>query len=129
MENKPDDSWIQKYLGFEKPDIGDLDLDELDTEESVAGLPGESKVVYQTQLSGSEGNYQAYCAELVMTAFGDSPKSAQNALRVQVAEYLEDCDNLGALDEVLIDAGFYFDGESWISNDVTPVKDPDIVIF
>ena len=43
--------------------------------------------------------------------------------------YLEDCDELGTLDEVLIEAGFYFDGEAWMSNEVVPVKDPNIVIL
>ena len=132
MENKPDENWIQKYLGLEKPELPEFsgfELDDSVTDESVVGSPGKSKVIYQTQLSGSEGAYQGYCAELIITAFGDTPEAARNSLRLQVADYLEDCDNLGALDEVLIDAGFYFDGEAWISNDVTPVKDPDIVIF
>ena len=43
-----------------------------------------------------------------MTAFGDSPEAAREALRSQVSMYLEDCDELGTLDEVLIEAGFLF---------------------
>ena len=71
------------------------------------------------------------CPELLITAFGDTAEDARNALRQQVAEYLEDCDNLGALDEELIEAGFYFDPESevWISSAVRPVEGPDIVIL
>ena len=64
-----------------------------------------------------------------MTAFGDSPEAARDALRLQVSMYLEDCDELGLVDEVLIEAGFYHDGETWISNEVTPVKGPNIVIL
>ena len=85
--------------------------------------------MYQIQESRSGSAYQAVCPELVMTAFGDSPEAARNALRSQVSTYLEDCDELGALDEVLIKAGFYFDGEAWISNEAVPVKDPNIVIL
>ena len=87
------------------------------------------RIVYQIQESQSGKDYQAYCPELLVTAFGDSPESAKEALRVQVVQYLEDCDSLGTLDEALIEAGFYFDGEAWLSNEVYPVKDPKITMF
>ena len=87
------------------------------------------RIVYQIQESRSGNTHQAFCPELVITAFGDSPEAAREALRSQVATYLEDCDELGMLDEVLIDAGFYHDGESWVSNEVAPVKDPNIIIL
>ena len=89
----------------------------------------KGRIVYQVEESGSGGLFQAVCPELDVTAFGDTPEAAKEALRSQVSMYLEDCDQLGALDEVLIDAGFYFDGEAWISNQVVPVKDPNIVIL
>ena len=89
----------------------------------------KGRIVYQVEESGSGGVFQAVCPELDITAFGDTPEAAKEALRSQVTMYLEDCDQLGVLDETLIEAGFYFDGESWISNLVAPVKDPDIVIL
>ncbi len=85
--------------------------------------------MYQTEESRSGDTYQAVCPELVITAFGDSPEAAQESLRSQVSMYLEDCGELGLLDEVLIEAGFYFDGDAWVSNEVAPVKDPKIVIL
>lgn len=87
------------------------------------------RIVYQIQESQSGRTCQAVCPELIITAFGDSPEGARNTLRSQVSLYLEDCAGLGILDEVLIEAGFYFDQGSWISNEVSPVKDPDIVIL
>ena len=93
------------------------------------GLEHQGRIVYQIQESRSGKVHQAVCAELLVTAFGDSPEEARESLRTQVAQYLEDCDALGTLDEVLIEAGFYFDGDAWISNEVAPVKDPDINII
>ena len=84
------------------------------------------RVVYQIEESKAGDSFQAVCPELLITAFGDTREDARNALRQQVAEYLEDCDNLGALDEALIEAGFYFDGDVWMSNEVRPVEGPDI---
>ena len=89
----------------------------------------KGRIVYQVEESRSGGVCQAVCPELDITAFGDTPEAAKEALKSQVTMYLEDCDQLGALDETLIEAGFYFDGEAWTSNLVAPVKDPDIVIL
>lgn len=89
----------------------------------------KGRIVYQVEESRSGGVFQAVCPELDVTAFGDTLEAAKEALRSQVSMYLEDCDQLGVLDETLIEAGFYFDGEAWISNRVAPVKDPDIVIL
>ncbi len=102
-----------------------------DLPEDQPETTGEDKcrITYQIQESRSAKAHQAVCAELLITAFGDSSEEARESLRVQVAQYLEDCDALGILDEVLIEAGFYFDDEAWISNEVAPVKDPNIVIF
>ena len=96
---------------------------------SGKGAKNKTRIVYQIEESQSGSMYQALCPELIITAFGDSPEAAREALRSQVSMYLEDSDQLGTLDEVLIDAGFYFDGEAWTSNEVAPVKDPNIVII
>ena len=95
---------------------------------------GIDRIVYRIEESRAGSYYQAVCPELLVTAFGDTPQDARNALRQQVAEYLEDCDNLGELDEALIEAGFYRmlddqGSEVWMSSEVKPVKGPDITIF
>ncbi len=89
----------------------------------------KDRIVYRIEESRTGNSFQAVCPELLITAFGDTPEDARKALRQQVAEYLEDCDNLGVLDEALIEAGFYFDGDVWMSNEVKPVEGPDIVIL
>ena len=95
----------------------------------LAKGPDKSRIVYQIQESRSGKVYQAFCAELVITGFGDTAEAAKEELRSQIAMYLEDCDNLGELDNVLIEAGFYFDDEKWVSNEVAPVNDPKINFF
>ncbi len=100
-----------------------------DNTQSFSGSADRSRIVYQIQESRSGDVYQAFCAELVIAGFGDTADAAKVELRSQVAMYLEDCDNLGALDEVLIEAGFYFDDEKWVSNEVAPLGDPKINFF
>ena len=92
-------------------------------------MSANDRIVYQIEESKAGSSYQAVCPELVMTGFGDTPEDARNALRGQVAGYVEDCDEMGILDEVLIEAGFYFTGELWMSNEVEPAREPDILIL
>lgn len=87
------------------------------------------RIVYQIEESKSGETYQAFCPELLITAFGDTSEEARTALRSQVSGYLQDCEKIGALEAVLIDAGFYFQDEKWMSNAVEPVGDPNIRIF
>ena len=87
------------------------------------------RIVYRIEESWSGDTCQASCVELDMIGFGDTSEEARLALRVQVAGYLEDCEELGALEDVLIDAGFYDNGEVWMSSLVAPVPEPKIRFF
>ena len=84
------------------------------------------RIVYRIEETGAGTDYQALCPELVITGFGDSAEEAKDSLRRQVAGYLQDCEELTVLDETLIEAGFYFNGEVWMSNEVEPVQEPKI---
>jgi predicted RNase H-like HicB family nuclease len=84
------------------------------------------KIVYQIEESREGQHYLAYCPELVITGFGDSAEEARESLRSEISAYLEDCEALGILDDVLIDAGFYDDDEVWMSSLVTPPREPRI---
>ena len=91
--------------------------------------PSVDRIVYQIEESKSGETYQAFCPELLITAFGDTSEGARTALRAQVSKYLQDCEKIGALEEVLIEAGFYFEDDRWMSNEVVPARDPNIRIF
>ena len=83
-------------------------------------------MIYRIEESPAGNGYEALCPELVITGFGDTAEDAKTMLRRQVAEYLEDCEKLEALDETLIEAGFYFTGEVWMSSEVEPPPEPKI---
>ncbi len=87
------------------------------------------KIVYQIEESQQGSNWEAYCPELVITGFGDSADAARQALRAEIGAYLEDCEQLGILDAVLIDAGFYDNDEVWMSSLVTPPKEPRLTFL
>ena len=87
------------------------------------------RIVYVIEESKLAEAHQAYCPELVVTAFGDTAEESKEALRREIGAYLEDCEGLGILDEVLIEAGFYDNDDVWMSALVTPPKEPKITIL
>jgi len=87
------------------------------------------RIVYQIEETLLGKVHEAYCPELLMTGFGDTPDEAKDALRREVTIYLEDCEKLGILDEVLIEAGFYDNDEVWMSSQVVPPNEPRITII
>lgn len=78
------------------------------------------RIVYQIEESWAGLGWSAHCPELEVSAFGDSRDEARIALRRQVGDYLEDCEELGILEDTLIEAGFYDNGEVWMSSLVEP---------
>ena len=87
------------------------------------------RIVYQIEETRAGKTCQAFCPELVMTGFGDTPEQARQSLQREINLYLEDCENLGILDEVLIEAGFYDNDEVWMSSLVVPPKEPNITFI
>ena len=45
------------------------------------------------------------CRELDVSSFGDSPEDAGNSLQEAVELFLEGCEDMGTLDEVLEESG------------------------
>jgi len=84
------------------------------------------RIVYQIVESGSGTDQQAECPELLITGFGDPIEEAKAALRRLVSDYLEDCEEMQILEATLIEAGFYFNGEVWMSSEVEPLAEPKI---
>ncbi len=95
----------------------------------AAKTKAKDRIVYQIEESKAGSAFQAVCPELDITGFGDTADQARESLRAQVTGYVEDCDEMGILDEVLIEAGFYFTGDLWMSNEVKPAHEPKIVIL
>lgn len=63
--------------------------------------------------------YVAICPELDVSSFGTTPREAEDSLREAVSAFLEGCEALGSLTEVLEEAGFVREGDAWVSR--TPV--------
>ena len=67
---------------------------------------------YRIEVFEEEGQYVALCPELNVSSFGDSVDEAKRALQEAVELFLEECESMGTLYEVLSEAGFTPDPDS-----------------
>lgn len=56
---------------------------------------------YCIEVFEEDGQYVALCPELNVSSFGDSVEEAKRALQGAVELFLEECESMGTLQEVL----------------------------
>ena len=61
-------------------------------------------VKFRADVFEEEGQYVAVCRELDVSSFGASVEGAQESLREAVEAFVEGCQSLGTLEEVLREA-------------------------
>ena len=64
------------------------------------------KVMYRAEIFSEGDCYVGLCRELDVSSFGDSPEDAANSLQEAMELFLEGCEELGTLDEILEESGF-----------------------
>lgn len=72
-----------------------------------------TKVIYRAEIFPEGDCYVGLCRELDVSSFGDSPKEAGDSLQEAVELFLEGCEELGTLDEVLEESGFQNADDEW----------------
>ena len=64
-----------------------------------------TKVIYKAELFPEGDCFVGLCRELDVSSFGDSPEDARESLQEAVETFLEGCEILGTLTEVLEESG------------------------
>lgn len=83
------------------------------------------KLVFRAE-TFKEGNvYISLSPELGVSSFGKTAKEAKNSLKEAVSLFLEECQRIGTLREVLQESGFKIKGEEW--QPPTPLVDRIVV--
>ena len=65
-----------------------------------------AEVVYRAEFFREGDVYVGLAPELGVSSFGDTLEEAKSALREAVDAFLEECERMGSLKEVLEEAGF-----------------------
>ena len=72
-----------------------------------------AKLIYRAEVFKEGDAYVGLCRELDVSSFGDDPEDAMDSLREAVEAFLEGCEHLGTLEEVLKESGFELNGDAW----------------
>ena len=65
-----------------------------------------TKVIYDAEIFAEGDCYVGLCREFDVASVGDDPADASDSLHEAVETFLEGCEYLGTLDEVLEETGF-----------------------
>jgi predicted RNase H-like HicB family nuclease len=65
------------------------------------------KVVFNSEIFREGDVYVALCPELNVSSFGDTIDEAKTSLKEAVEAFIEECEAMGTLDEILEEAGFH----------------------
>jgi predicted RNase H-like HicB family nuclease len=58
--------------------------------------------------------YVAFCPDLDVSSFGETVEEARRSLREALEAFLEECETMGTLNEVLEEAGFVLHNVDWL---------------
>ena len=72
-----------------------------------------TKIIYKAEIFPEGDCFVGLCRELDVSSFGDSPEDAKSSLQEAVEAFLEGCEILGTLVEVLEESGFYLNDAKW----------------
>ena len=73
------------------------------------------KVIFRAEIFKEEGVDVALCPELNVSSFGDEIEEARRSLQEAVEAFLEECEQMGTLEEVLEESGFIWQNGEWVS--------------
>ena len=60
-----------------------------------------TRVVYRAEIFSEGDCFVGLCRELDVSSFGDTPEDARSSLQEAIEAFLEGCEYLGTLDDVL----------------------------
>ena len=74
-------------------------------------------IQFHAEVFKEENLYVAVCPELDVSSFGTAVDEAKEGLREAVEAFVEGCQRLGTLEEVLGEAGFRREGDTWVARE------------
>ena len=80
-------------------------------------------ITYRVEVFKEEGRYVSLCPELNVSSYGETEEEAESALREAVELFVEQCEEMGTLEQVLEEAAFErvsTPAERWVTRE--PVK-------
>jgi predicted RNase H-like HicB family nuclease len=86
------------------------------------------KISIICQLFREDNQIISYCPQFNVSSFGDTPEEARLSLREAVDLFLEECERMGTLKEVLEEAGYKFDTSTQIWRPPTLIESKELEV-
>jgi predicted RNase H-like HicB family nuclease len=71
------------------------------------------KISARIEIFKEGDSYVALSPELNVSSFGETIGEAQNSIKEAIEAFIEECERMGTLEEVLEESGFSKIGDSW----------------
>ena len=87
------------------------------------------KIIFNSEIFKEGDVYVSLCPELNVSSFGVTIEEAKESLKEAVEGFVEECEVMGTLEDVLEEAGFYKDlkpDEAWMPRQ--PVSEEKMAI-
>jgi len=85
-----------------------------------------TKITFKVEVFREGNVYVAICPELNVSSFGDTVDEAKESLLKAVEAFLEECERMGTLEEVLEEAGFREGKEMWVPRE--PITEEKVAL-
>lgn len=72
------------------------------------------RIVFRAEFFREDDLYVGLAPELDVSSFGESLEEAKQSLEDAVEAFVEECEAMGTLEEVLQEAGFDWEGDIWL---------------
>jgi len=73
------------------------------------------KIEARIEIFKEDDQYVGLCPELNVSSFGDTPEEAETSTREAVELFLEECRNMGTIEQVLAEDGFHLVDDTWVA--------------
>jgi len=76
-----------------------------------------AKLIFRAEIFQEDNIYVGLCPELNVSSFGENIEAAQKSLQEAVEAFIETCEEMGTIEEVLEEAGFLKEKDAWFSRE------------
>lgn len=84
------------------------------------------KIVFRVEIFKEEDVYVSLCPGLNVSSFGENIEDAKRLLQEAVEGFLQECEEMGTLEEVLEKVGFIKEADIWTSRE--PIMEDKLAV-
>ena len=73
-----------------------------------------TKVTFRAEILEEGDFYVGLCPELNVSSFGETIEEARRSLHEAMEAFIEECESMGTLEDVMNEAGFVKEDNTWV---------------